>query len=66
MTGSSSPIEFVPYSVAYEPGFEDMERRLPDISKMERVLGWTPTFTLKDILSDVIAYERALPAASVR
>jgi UDP-glucose 4-epimerase len=59
LTGSSSPIEFVPYSVAYEPGFEDMERRLPDISKIAQVTGWTPTYSLKDILADVIAFERA-------
>jgi UDP-glucose 4-epimerase len=58
MAGSTSRIEFVPYSVAYEPGFEDMERRLPDISKIARVTGWSPTYTLKDILADVIRHER--------
>jgi UDP-glucose 4-epimerase len=63
MTGSSSPIEFVPYAVAYEPGFEDMERRLPDISKIAAVTGWAPTYTLKDILEDVIAHERSKRAA---
>jgi UDP-glucose 4-epimerase len=59
MTGSRSSVTYVPYSVAYEPGFEDMERRMPDISKIARVTGWTPTSSLRDILVDVIDYERA-------
>lgn len=59
MTNSSSTVTYVPYTEAYEPGFEDMERRLPDISKIERVTGWTPTRDLDDILDDVIRYERA-------
>jgi len=57
-TGSSSPIELVPYAEAYERGFEDMERRIPDISKIEGLTGWLPTRTLDDILDDVIAFER--------
>ena len=64
LTGSSSPIEFIPYAVAYEPGFEDMERRLPDISKIAAVTGWAPVYSLKDILEDVIAFERARREAS--
>jgi nucleoside-diphosphate-sugar epimerase len=64
LTGSSSTIEYVPYAVAYEPGFEDMERRLPDISKIAGVTGWTPTYTLKDILEDVIRHERAAREAA--
>ncbi len=59
MTGSSSDIRYVPYTEAYEPGFEDMERRLPDISKINRVTGWTPTRDLNEILEDVIRHERA-------
>lgn len=58
MTGSSSQISFVPYGDAYEPGFEDMERRLPDISKIGRVIGWAPTLSLHEILEDVIAYQK--------
>ena len=58
MTGSSSSITYVPYSEAYEPGFEDMERRLPDISKIGRVTGWAPTLSLQEILEDVIAHQR--------
>jgi len=57
-TGSSSPIELVPYAEAYERGFEDMERRIPDISKIEGLTGWLPTRRLDDILDDVIAFER--------
>ena len=59
MTGSSSEIRYVPYTEAYEPGFEDMERRLPDISKIERMTGWVPTRDLDEILDDVIRFERA-------
>jgi UDP-glucose 4-epimerase len=59
MTNSSSDIRYVPYTEAYEPGFEDMERRLPDISKIRRVTGWAPTRDLHDILDDVIRHERA-------
>jgi UDP-glucose 4-epimerase len=60
LTGSPSTVTHIPYAVAYEPGFEDMERRLPDISKIARTTGWTPKMSLKDILVDVIAHERAL------
>jgi UDP-glucose 4-epimerase len=56
-TASSSDIRFVPYQEAYEPGFEDMERRLPDISKIAGVTGWSPARSLSDIVRDVIAYE---------
>jgi UDP-glucose 4-epimerase len=59
MTGSSSGVCFVPYSEAYEPGFEDMERRLPDISRIRGMTGWEPTRSLQDIISDVIEHELA-------
>ena len=55
----SSSIVHVPYEVAYEEGFEDMERRVPDISKITALTGWTPKRTLDDILDDVIEHERA-------
>ncbi len=55
--GSASQIVHIPYSEAYAPGFEDMRRRVPDISKIGRVIGWTPTHSLRQILDDVIAYE---------
>jgi nucleoside-diphosphate-sugar epimerase len=52
--GSTSPIEFIPYDRAYEAGFEDMLRRVPDISKIASLTGWKPTRTLNDILDDVV------------
>ncbi len=51
---SGSAIELVPYDQAYERGFEDMARRVPDTSKLERLTGWRPRHTLDDILEEVI------------
>ncbi len=59
MTASDSRIEHVPYEVAYEPGFEDMERRVPDIAKITSLTGWRPTRSLPEILADVIEDQRA-------
>jgi UDP-glucose 4-epimerase len=50
ITGSNSGIEFIPYSRAYEHGFEDMERRVPDISKITALTGYSPRFTLEQML----------------
>jgi UDP-glucose 4-epimerase len=47
---STSDIVLVPYSEAYAPGFEDMQRRVPDIRKVNDLLGWVPTLGLNDIL----------------
>ncbi len=58
LTGSSSRIVHVPYEDAYQEGFEDMERRVPDISKINRMVGYKNTHTLDDILAKVIAFER--------
>ncbi len=58
MTGSSSEIIFIPYDEAYEPGFEDMRRRLPDISKAQQMVGYQPTLNLPDILPQIIEFER--------
>jgi UDP-glucose 4-epimerase len=58
MTGSKSEITIVPYEEAYEPGFEDMQRRIPDTSKIRSLLGWHPTKSLAEILSDVIDEHR--------
>ena len=66
MTGSSSRIVRVPYDVAYEEGFEDMQRRFPDVGRIERVTGWRPRRTLEEILTDVIAYERERLAVGER
>lgn len=54
MTQSSSAIKFVPYSEAYSLGFEDMKRRVPDITKISKEVGWQPDLNLVDILNDVI------------
>lgn len=56
---SRSEIVTIPYSEAYEEGFEDMLRRVPDISKVQRTIGWTPRKTLNETLDEVIAYFRA-------
>jgi UDP-glucose 4-epimerase len=58
MTESKSEITIVPYEEAYEPGFEDMQRRIPDTSKIRSLLGWHPTKSLAEILSDVIDEHR--------
>lgn len=49
-----SDIEFVPYGQAYAPGFEDMQRRVPDNTKIQKYIGWQPTKTLEEILQDVL------------
>ena len=58
LTKSKSTIEFVPYDVAYESGFEDMPRRVPDLSKITAMIGYAPRHTLDDILAQVIEYFR--------
>jgi UDP-glucose 4-epimerase len=58
ISGSSSAIETIPYEKAYEEGFEDMPRRVPNISKVGAQIGFRPTKLLDDILRDVMAYER--------
>jgi UDP-glucose 4-epimerase len=57
-TGSPSSIVHVPYDEAYEVGFEDMERRVPDTTKVEALTGWRPERSMEEILADVIAHER--------
>lgn len=59
LTASRSEIVFVPYEQAYEEGFEDMRRRIPDLSKLNRLIGYRPTFSLDNILTSVIAHERS-------
>lgn len=58
LTGSDSAITLVPYDEAYEEGFEDMQRRIPDTSKIGELTGWKPTKDLGEILSDVVAHHR--------
>jgi UDP-glucose 4-epimerase len=59
LTGSGSEIIKVPYEEAYEEGFEDMSRRVPDLAKIERLLGWAAHRDLPAILEDVIESQRA-------
>jgi UDP-glucose 4-epimerase len=58
MTGSTSEIVRIPYDQAYEAGFEDMPRRVPDIAKLGKLIGYTPTVQLDEILTRVIEYFR--------
>jgi len=61
LTGSQSELVRVPYSEAYEAGFEDMPRRVPDITKVGQLVGFRPTRTLDHILADVIAFQSGGP-----
>jgi UDP-glucose 4-epimerase len=56
ITGSKSEIVKLPYSEAYPEGFEDMQRRVPDISKIKNALGWTPQIGLDQIIKDIAAF----------
>lgn len=60
-TGSASEIQLIPYDAAYGPGFEDMPRRVPDISKIQEYVGYAPTCGLDEILNRVVAHLRGLP-----
>ena len=57
LTHSHSEIVFVPYDEAYEEGFEDMPRRIPDITKVRELVGFQPKMTLDGILQSVIDYQ---------
>jgi len=58
LAGSDSPIVLVPYEEAYQPGFEDLRRRVPDIRKAERVAGYRPRVSLDETLKRVIEHLR--------
>ena len=58
LTGSDSVIRYVPYDQAYEAGFEDMPRRVPDISKINALIGFQPKLELDDIIRSVIEFTR--------
>ena len=53
VTGSQSSVTYTPYSEAYPAGFEDIQRRVPDISKVKSAINWAPTKDLKQIISDI-------------
>lgn len=62
-TDSRSEIVLVPYHEAYEQGFEDMTRRVPDTTKIKAAIGWEPIFGLAEVLADVVAHHRSFPGA---
>ena len=59
LLNSNSPIHFIPYEQAYAPGFEDMQRRAPDTTRINRLTGWQPRLHLDDILQRVADWQRA-------
>jgi UDP-glucose 4-epimerase len=60
LTESRADITLVPYAEAYEPGFEDMPRRIPDLRKIHEFVGYEPTRSLDDILHSVIDFRRSV------
>lgn len=62
--GSRSQVISVPYDQAYEPGFEDMMRRVPNVEKLERLTGFRPQTTLNEIVDRVIAHFQTTPAVA--
>jgi len=57
-TKSKSEIVFVPYEKAYEEGFEDMPRRVPDISKLQKLIGYRPTLDIAEIIERIVEHHR--------
>ena len=66
LTQSDSEIVFVPYDEAYEEGFEDMPRRVPDISKVSELVGFRPEMSLDGILESVIDYQSGRRSSDFR
>lgn len=62
--GSESPILHVPYGEAYAEGFEDMQRRIPDVRKLEQYVAYRPRTSLEEIIADVVAEQRGSLVAS--
>jgi UDP-glucose 4-epimerase len=58
LTGSQSEVKYISYDQAYAPGFEDMQRRVPNLDKIRRLIGYQTRYKLDDILRRVIAFER--------
>jgi len=63
LTNSDSEIVFLPYDEAYEEGFEDMPRRVPDITKINQLVGFLPEMTLDGILQSVISFHSGRPSS---
>ncbi len=60
-----SPLRHLPYEQVYESGFEDMRRRVPDVSKLQATIGFAPSIPLERALESIIHYFRAHPAGVV-
>jgi nucleoside-diphosphate-sugar epimerase len=63
LAGSDSEIVFVPYDEAYEEGFEDMPRRVPNVTKIKNLVGFRPEMSLEGILQSVISYHSGRPSS---
>jgi UDP-glucose 4-epimerase len=57
-TGSSSTIRFLPFEEAYDANFEDLTRRVPDLSRIHAAIGYQPARSIRDVIADVIAHEK--------
>ena len=64
LTGSNSEIRYIPYEESYGKGFTDIKRRVPDITKIQKLTGWTPKVQLDDLLMTVIDYHKSSQALS--
>jgi UDP-glucose 4-epimerase len=62
-TGSKSEIVTIPYDQAYEAGFEDMPRRVPDLAKLHKAIGYAPKVKLDEIIDRVVAEKRSYAGA---
>lgn len=56
LTKSQSKLKYIPYDKAYEEGFEDMQRRVPDTTKIKKLIGFQQTYGLKEIIEDIVKY----------
>jgi UDP-glucose 4-epimerase len=57
-TGAAAPIEHVPYEQAFGAGFEDLRRRVPDLTRVRAAIGWAPRRSLDDVIDDLVAWSR--------
>jgi UDP-glucose 4-epimerase len=64
LTGSNSPVTYVPYEEAYGPGFDDMRRRVPDLTRVSSFIGWRPQENLDSIITSLIREATPRPAVN--
>jgi UDP-glucose 4-epimerase len=57
MTGSSSSLRFLPFEEAYDSNFEDLSRRVPNLTRICTAVGFEPSLKIRDVIADVIAHE---------